>query len=358
MKKAVLLLTLLPQLLMADVAPSDEQLARLDAIEVEWLSKHNPSGTLGSDFLVHADVFYWQARESGLQYALSANSPVPVLFPPTRLHLKNPDFDWDFGYRLGLGYQSEGGWDLNLIWTRFITDSKNRLQANLPKSFYAVWAHPVATADILFNFTFAKAKWTLRFNELDLLLGRNFAVTKRFKVHPFLGGTTVWINQHYHVFYSEILSFGFYHTKLKNEFWGAGLKTGCDLHFGLGAGWSLFGSGSASLYTGEFDLGRKERFSTIATPFTKVKFDQDLDAARLATALSMGIDWKNRFHGDRYYVNMRLMYELLSFFKQNEFIRVANYDPTGNSNASNTSLIKDSGPLVLHGGTLSVTFGF
>ncbi len=53
-------------------------------------------------FFTHAAALYWQAEESGLGYALKSPSSENLA---SNSSIKNPTFDWDFGFKFGLGYR-------------------------------------------------------------------------------------------------------------------------------------------------------------------------------------------------------------------------------------------------------------
>ena len=146
----------------------------------------------GADLFIFGDLLYWNAHETGLPVAILQDGPSTNL---SDAEVKNISFDWDFGFRLGVGYNlPHDGWDLNLTWLRFITDGSRRVNAHGDDIIFATRLPP---ADGTAGDTFQKARghWRLRFNQLDLDLGREFFVSKWLTLRPHFGLRADWVRQ-------------------------------------------------------------------------------------------------------------------------------------------------------------------
>ena len=64
----------------------------------------------GRGWFLTLDVLYWHAKVGGTEFAYSDNDPSANL--PIRGRTKDIDFEWDWGVRVGLGYNfAHDGWD-------------------------------------------------------------------------------------------------------------------------------------------------------------------------------------------------------------------------------------------------------
>lgn len=128
--------------------------------------------------IVTLDFLYWQAKEEGLEYALTDN-----LFPNPALQLNidaeviHPDFHWEPAFKLGIGYAlKHGGWDFYLNWTYFHAHSSNSVSKGFSQTengLIPLWQFPTnAVAVPSIRYTRASASWELHFNTMDFELGR------------------------------------------------------------------------------------------------------------------------------------------------------------------------------------------
>jgi Legionella pneumophila major outer membrane protein precursor len=349
-------------LLFAGFACAEENAAlenidcRVTKLEKTFRRASNPPALLAPGFFFQADLLFWQARETGLSYAIVASEPVILELLPRNFYVKEPEFEWDFGFRVGLGYGLKSdGWDLFSLWTRFVTDAHDKGSISSDRFFLPIWADPNFTPLPFDQISEAEAHWTLHFNQIDAGVGRGFYFSKFFSIRPFIGPSAVWINQHYHIKYVKpaiaILPARTDHIHLENEFFGIGAAAGCDLSFRLTRAVSLFTRGTAAIYAGRFEVSRKENLESI---FGGQKFhvSQVIHAGRPATALEMGLSWEHGIQ-KKYYVRAELCYDIHYFFKQNQMQRIIS-----KAMSVSPTFLSDQGDLALHGGSFSVLFGF
>src|SRR5579862_9094699 len=342
----------------AECAPDLQNLnQRLDRLEKTFHHTGNSPALLAPGPYFQVDHLFWQARETGLPYAILANQPLILEVLPRQLTIKEPDFEWDFGFRLGIGYGlKRDGWDFFSQWTRFVTDAHDNgsISPSSSKFFLPIWAHPDFNFPAFDHITETEAHWMLQFNAIDAGLGRSFYISKYFVVRPFIGPSSVWIDQHYHIEYEKppILARGHErtdHIHLKNAFFGIGARVGCELRFHFTKALSLLTRSAGAIYAWRFEVTRKEKFETILLGPQTYDVDQTIHAGRAATSLEMGFCWEHAMHNNRY-VRVELCYDVHYFFKQNQMERVI-------SKIMNPSLtfLSDQGDLSLHGGSFSFT---
>lgn len=316
----------------------------------------NPSSLLAPGFFVQVDLLFWQAREDGLSYAIVADNPRGFDIFPRDFHVKEPEFEWDFGFRVGLGYGGRSdGWDVFAQWTRFVTDAEDKGSISSGKFFLPVWADPNFHPFPFEHITEAEAHWKLQFNEIDVRLGRGYCISKFLTARPFIGPSSVWIDQHYHIEYEKPAIFTIPtrkdHIHIHNAFFGIGASAGCELRFRFTRNLSLLTRGLGAIYAGRFEISRKEKLESIlGNKFFKIK--QDIHAGRAATALEMGLCWEHSIQ-NKYYVRAELCYDIHYFFKQNQMPRLIARPLT-----RTPTYFSDQGDLALQGGSFSVTVGF
>lgn len=331
---------------------------RLNKLEKTMRRTANPSALLAPGPFAQVDLLFWQAREDGLSYAIIANQPSFLEITPKEFNIKEPQFEWDFAFRLGAGYGNKrDGFDLFAQWTRFFTDARdtgNNLSSG--KFFLPIWAHPNFNGFPFDPISDTEAHWTLHFNEIDAGIGRSFYISKFFTVRPFVGPSSVSIDQKYKVKYKKPPISNIPERKdtvhLKNDFFGIGARAGCELRFHFIKGLSLMTRGSAAIYAGRFKVRRQEKFSSAVLGDQSFYIPQNIHLGRAATSLESGFCWEHGIN-HKAYIRAELCYDLEFFFKQNQMLRVISEvaSPSG-------TFLADQGDLVLQGGSFSVTVGF
>lgn len=146
------------------------------------------------------------------------------------------DFDWDIGYRVGAGYGfASSCWDTAVYWTHFNENGTGDDDGN-------------------------HAKWRLRFNEVDAVLGYKLKYGSCFTLRPFFGARYARIRQSISTHLETtvlIAATGASSTVIstrddRERFWGAGPLLGFEGAFDLGCGFSVYGNLAGNLLYGEF----------------------------------------------------------------------------------------------------------
>lgn len=154
------------------------------------------------------------------------------------------DFDWDFGFRAGAGYQFDAdSWDTQVYWTWFRTEAKDRREVHpefLPLLGPTAEIHPeFFAADLSGDSSESAAiRWSVLMNMFDGELGRRYWISKGLSLRPFVGLKGGWINQSVDVGYGNLIVADApteisARERLKNDFWGIGPAGG------VGTKWKL-----------------------------------------------------------------------------------------------------------------------
>ena len=294
----------------------------------------------GKAFIL-SDFLYWEAVPEGMEYAAASRSVSKM-----DGKLRDIDFDWSPGYRIGLGYLFKGRqWDLLLNWTHFHNHSSASSRRQEGRSLTALWIPD----DILSGETrYASARWHLQYDIVDLELGRSFDISA-FSARPFIGLRAACIHQHVRFHYEDvhrIHSANLFDmvTRGKNAYDAGGLRAGAELNFYLNQHWSFYGAVSASLLYGEFDV--KLSFQAPLEDLDGQKLGYSSHDNRIRSNLegALGLQWETGYSAERYHLTLLLCYEWIEWFDQNQLLRGVTYRADGN--------------LGLQGGTLRMVFKF
>lgn len=351
--------------LSADV--SDAQMRslenRVSALEQKKsaTSTLNPSGRPqvqdGLDLFFTADWLIWQAHENGLSYAVKAPSGHSADTALYKSSVKNMSFDWDFGFRLGLGWNlPHDGWDLYANWTWFQDDASETTTVGSGHVLFPVSAYQPAN-DSTEGFRSAHAKWRLHLNMIDLDLGREFFVSKWMTLRPFIGLRTGWIRQHKSVTFTSAISTSDQTGSLlkgTNNYWGIGPRTGLNTQWGLGHGLSFFGNMGCSLLYGFFDVQTYQNQLISGGSHNDAVTDKDSNrVGRVITEIALGLRWDTMFMDDNFHFGIQAGWEQLMFFGQNQF---KTFSGTSLSNAG--AFVANQGDLTIQGWTLAIRLDF
>ncbi len=303
----------------------------------------------GWNLFLNTEFLWWVAKEDGLYYAQGgySNQQTTTVPPDGTInfdgHLQKVKPEWGPGFRIGFGgNMSYDEWDLFLNWTWFKSDSRDSSKGSL----LTLWGHPDNSGAKAA--TFARGKWQLLLNVLDLELARSFWVGKHFSLRPFFGARGAWIDQDMkirYVYATAPISKG--RLKMKSDFEGGGVRAGVDARFALLNGWSFYGLASASMLYGFFDCDFRETWVSHKIAGTRDGFHQATSTMQMA----FGVRWDTYVHHDRYHFGLYAEWEQNIWFginKMNHYF----------DNLSDGNLQQLNGDLSLQGGTFGVRFDF
>jgi len=244
---------------------------------------------------IGADFLYWYGREQDLEIGTiqqqvqvqptlklidSALTTVPIEI----LYL---DAAWDPGVRVSLGFNMPcDHWDLLLQWTHYKnTEKTKKAMSPIPGreggtvgqlSLITPWTIPQASfgANSDNYFDLLMSKWRVRYNDLQLQLGRRYWVSSCFTLRPFVGLRGCWTDVRFDLRASralfpvppETFPDGLSvssKTQFDNDFWGAGFSGGFEPRFYFSPCFSLFGGFEVSLLWGRFEMDRSSFYESI-----------------------------------------------------------------------------------------------
>jgi hypothetical protein len=315
----------------------------------------------GADLFVFGELLYWNAHEEGLPVAVLQKGSTVNL---SKAQVKNVSHDWDFGFRVGLGYNMpHDGWDLSLAWLRFNTDGDKTVHTNSSEVIFSTRAHPAdplaSSTTAVASFSKAKSHYRLRLNQLDLDLGREFFVSKWLTLRPHFGLRADWVRQKWDIKYknSNLVGVGFPNeadVKYKDRWVGMGLEGGLDTQWGLGCGWSIFGDLTAGIVYGFHRLGFKDTDTPNQLTDTSGVYANVSERLRVSHAildLMLGLRYDAMFNCDRFHLGLQIGWEHHAYINQNQFPVFVNAIALGTN-------VANQGDLTLQGWTLGARIDF
>lgn len=296
-----------------------------------------------------ADLLVWQARENGLALGTLSHSTTENVVANGQV--KNIDFEWDVGFRVGVGYNMpHDGWDLSLTWLRFYTDGHRSSHANSDETIYPRLAHPGDIAADNNTCQKLHGHWHLHLNQLDLDLGREFFVSKWLTFRPHIGLRTDWIWQKLRVDYDNFVQFHKdVEVKDKDDWWGIGVQGGVDTQWGLGGGWSIYGNFDAAILYGFHQASFDDQNGFSTQKFVDTKNSYHISHPVLD--LQLGLRWDYMFSHDRFHLGLQAGWEHHVYFNQNQFMYFVD-------DYNNGVFVSNQGDLTFQGWTFGARFDF
>lgn len=304
-----------------------------------------PPLTNGLNLWVLGEALLWQANEENLTYAYEQEGSSSFN------EIKNLDFDWDWGFRVALGYNApRDGWDFSLMWTHIHNHAEDSVENDIDDQelIMPVWnINNVGVGNLMDK---AKARWNVHLEQVDLGLGKEYYVGKHLTLRPNGGLRADWIYQDYDVTYVPTGFTAFpQRIEMTNRFFGFGFFAGLDTDWMLGQGFSLYGMADFALLLGFFDVDQKVRQTNpnTGTP-QQGNIDSSLRTGKGILDLNLGFKWSHLYTKNSWRLTFKAGYEYHVYFDQNQFSLMAN----------NQKYFKPDGDLTYQGLTLSGQIDF
>jgi Legionella pneumophila major outer membrane protein precursor len=282
----------------------------------------NPNNLKNScDLWLNGEMLFWKSNMGSMSYGTTSDSSTSI----DDGRVKNLHFDWEFGFRLGLGYRlPHDKWDLFVNYT-YVHGKGQGHAGGSDAVVFPVFATNFGSTPINpFFANSAKASWRMNLNMADIELGRTCNVGKWLTIRPFIGVRGLVIDQDYHIGYNGG-TIGEDNVSMDNDFWGVGIRMGGNTLWGLGKGVSIYGNGSFSLLSGDFDVHEHE--NRAGTTLMSVK--RDVENVVVTADLALGLQWDYMFSKDRYHLGVKMGWEFDMFFDQNQLFNFLGTNPGG-----------------------------
>ena len=328
-------------------------------------------------FSAHLDFLYWKADEDGLEYGTKMiATPLIGESSTTKTKLLDLHFEWDPGFRLGVGYTFDhfDCWAINLNWTHIHNHAHGKTSAKGIESqvgnvdtIISPWVNLLF--ELRAGASKASAHWHVDYDTLDLDFGKSVLLSKRFVLNPYFGFRGAWIDQDYKAKYKSVFllaenapTFTREVTfKGKNDFNGFGLRGGAELMCILSKHWHIFSQFAGNILYGKFRVNMKNlhdqglgegEITPMPTNFTT---SEHFWRVRLNFEEAIGLGWEAFFRCERYRLRIRAAYELSQWLNQNELFYTFYFR---GQDAISSVPIRSQGDLSFHGIRAGLQFDF
>ncbi|MCP5492150.1 MAG: outer membrane beta-barrel protein [Chlamydiales bacterium] len=300
---------------------------------MEVLCDAGPRVCMGSDVFFTASFILWSVHQEGTEYAMSG-----VGTNPSKGKLHDVDYGLEPGFKVGLGYAApHDGWDLYASYTWLHASADDRTGGT-------------DTATLITDFNGqlqeARANWSLKFNVIDLELGRNFFASKFLKLRPFVGFKGTWQDQDYSVNYiGSNAIFASRNDRIDQSFWGFGMRAGMDTAWHFTNDWSIFGNFALSALWSGYDTDLTVTDTTIGVQDVDLNTDNSFHTVSPVLELMIGIRYETWFYHDEYHIAIDAGWEEQVWWGHNRYVVINQPQRNG-------------GDLTFQGLTLTFRFDF
>ncbi len=355
--------------------------SRIDELQKQicCISTQNVHGTWGGKvaphhkngaYFVTGDFLYWKATEDGLAYGIySANggsvptSQMPALGYQIQSKLQEMHFEWDPGFRVGVGgeFSTYDHWDLFLNYSHLNNFAHGSTTVNTEiNALTPTWG----AYYLGLNTPEARAHWHLNFNTLDLELGRDYFAGKDLTIRPHIGLRGADIKQKYRATYdAALVAPGELNIfKAKNNYWGIGPRAGADLMWHFTKYWGIYGEFSGSLLYGQFRIKENlsQAFPIVGSSFvpSNISLKDTLWKTSVNVQGAIGFAWEEIIALGDFRISLRAVYELSEWFSQNRLTAMQISEAPGLPATTENMIEQQNGDLGFQGGTLRLIVDF
>ncbi|MDJ0651868.1 MAG: Lpg1974 family pore-forming outer membrane protein [Simkaniaceae bacterium] len=307
--------------------------------------------TEGYSWSLSFDVLYWHANINGTEFAAKDEKNKVTI--PIKAHAKGIDFKWNWGIRIGLGYNfAHDSWDFRGQYTWSNTSGSRSVASDPEGLIKPVIASPYMITgafdpDELFEYCqSATSQHNFGYRAIDLELGRVYSISGTLSLRPHWGLTTAWIHQEQMTRYTggSLLNTNSVYVKNDCKFWGLGPCLGLDSRWHLGYGLSIFSNIASSLLVGSFAIEQKQSYTGIAE--NKIELNANPQALSPTTQMQIGLCYDKCIRNNTQHIGVGLGFEVQQWWRQNQMI-----------NSDDASEYKNQS-LSMHGLTLDIQWDF
>ncbi|NGX36416.1 MAG: hypothetical protein K1000chlam1_01262 [Candidatus Anoxychlamydiales bacterium] len=301
-------------------------------------------------FNFYGEFLLMKGSEEGLDYAMSNISTAANtwVFPLQVGKVEgfssgSQEWDWRPGFRVGFGTNNTfDQFNIDIHWT-YIRIKANAQANNITGSgdFLPLFLPPITNLNT-FMLEDASARWSGDFNTIDISLGKGYHVSRYFISNPKFGVRAAWIDQDMTFRYSFMTGdLNGVKVTAKNDYWAAGLLAGYDGQFIASKNWSIYAKTLFSLLFGKFDISQHAAWRTISTgPSSPQSYDVEdsFYSIQPNAELGAGLAWSRSLNKGEHLLSIKVGYEFIHFWDQNQLRRFFDLDPASNDTVSRGDL--------------------
>lgn len=304
------------------ISTLETQVAELKKQLEEGPTKPASPDVKGDDWQIGLDILYWMARVEGTEFAYTNDRNtinLPILGETIDVDLK-----WKWGLRAFVSrFFDYDGWDFNLNFTYFTPRGSNSTAVGNSNTRIPLKGANITATGV----NQAKSQFALDFYNLDGELGRNYFISGRLTLRPFIGIRTTWMNQKQITHYSGGPTLGM-HTDIitdSNKFWGMGPRFGLNTDWILWNNFRFIGNVAGAVLYGYFNVKYLEEHTVNVNDKVNLRFQKHRFAPTMQGQLGLG--WQSYINQKKQYVTLGLFYEVQYWWSQNQMLTLTETSP-------------------------------
>lgn len=313
------------------------------------------------DIYFTGEFLWWQAKEDGLEYALSQPNGQAIR-PNIGGNFIRTDFDYKPGYRLAFGWNTNfDNWTLEAEYTNLHILLSDHTFAPTAGVLFPFWFNfdnnrPNIVAATNSAASKADARWRLRVDILDFAFARSCYVGTKFILKPHTGLRAAWIRQGYGADYLMFTDFTTGASfpaisRSKSTSWALGPRVGMDTAWMLSKDFRLFGNIATSILFTDYTVRLRQTDLANLDPLNPlINVTNKINQIRPNMECAVGFGWGTFLDRLNGHLDLSASYEFHLFWDQN---MMRSLKDTIVSN-----VIEDNGSLYLQGLTISARFDF
>jgi hypothetical protein len=285
----------------------------------------------GVGLIATADFIWWKTNISGMEYATSGAADggnfVPFGASTKRGHVNQPNFDFEPGFKIGLGLEfAYDGWDLYADYTWLNGDTEhNSLSAHRGNGATTLFPIVLDTGTIsTLPITKESSRWRQHFNVLDLELGRNFFISRRLTLRPHFGLKSAWINEKWKLEFTGSGSIVDGSQKRKQSLWGIGTRAGLNTVWHFAKNWGLYGDIAVTALWSDFHVKAKDSTELDVSPpipsMTNLNTREVITEVIPVIETGIGLTYMTWFDDDEYLFQISAGWEEQVWLDFNHFV--------------------------------------
>lgn len=318
-------------------------------------SNFNEENTNSNLWAFRADFLWWKAVEDSLGTFVEIDSGSgSSSSATTAAHVHYPNFKWDPGVRVALGYRPCGcDWGMYASWTYFNTKAKNHFSGGDDSSLLIApeWGSLGIGAPLDASGLTLRSDWHLNLNWADFELNKMIFESSCFLFDLHGGLRAAWLDQKFDFFVENSITSD--SVKSKNTFSSLGVVAGLDASWLVGCGFSInVGAGGALLYgrnkssfTEDLLVGTitsSSSTSSFSASDASISGSSHYYISRAMSDLSLGVSWKSQM--------FKCMTFILAIDWEHHILFNMNQLPRG---SSSSAARPQDGDLSMQGATIS-----
>lgn len=315
----------------------------------------------GNHWFVQGELLYWDAKIGGSDYVFTSGEQTNLPNPPIRGRMKSNSFGWNWGGRAGVGVViPHDTWSFFLNFTYYQNHDSSGSK-KLPPAFLISQVGFFGGA-----YESAKSVFDLTYMNVDFEIGKKFFLSKQLSLRPHIGlkGTRMLQEHKVKLHFSPLQLEGqvvteYYRIHNRCDFDGIGPRIGLQGEWFLGYGFRLESEASGSFLYSYFDVVEKEKTSpNTSDTNTNIRLKGNMKRFIPFAQLFTGLCWGSALHQNQYYLTLKLGYEVLYFWRENQCLKPENWDFVPGQPTTRLNYSRFAEDLSFYGITAKARFDF